>query len=61
MQQAKTATPSAARPVAAPLSAAPVFNRNGTVTTTVAGKQMTLSRQQWRQLRRAQLQAAGQP
>jgi len=38
-----------------------VFGKNGSVTTTVGGRQMTMSAQQWQKLRRAQLQAAGHP
>jgi len=61
VQQAQTAIPSTARPAAAPMRAAPVFNKDGTVTATVGGMQMTMSGQQWPKLRRAQLQAAGMP
>jgi hypothetical protein len=41
------------------MSAAPVFNKDGSVTATVGGKQMKMTAQQWQKLRRAQLQAAG--
>jgi peptidoglycan hydrolase-like protein with peptidoglycan-binding domain len=61
VKQAQTATPASAPAVAAPMSAAPVFNKNGSVTATVGGRQMTMSQGQWRALRRAQLQAAGHP
>lgn len=36
----------------------PVFHKNGSVTATVGGRQMTMTGQQWQKLRRAQLQAA---
>jgi hypothetical protein len=59
IKAAQAAPPASGRPVAAPMSAAPVFNKNGSVTATVGGKKMTMTAQRWQKLRRAQLQAAG--